>query len=314
MLAYTEQPIAASAAWTMRAGLFSAAIAFVAVVMHRLVGLPTPTALNLFLLAFCGAGLALLLAMVAVVQIWRGGQPGFVAVVVGVAAALAILAWPALLVPTVTSLPPIYDVTTDLNSPPELTTLAKLRGLGTNPVAYPASFAEQQARAYPDLKPFVLERSADEAFEMARDALKTGMKFQIVSEVPPGGRLDQPGVIEAVDRTLVVGFYDDVVVRVIGDKVRSRIDVRSSSRYGPHDLGRNATRVRAIMKELKLRLDNSIPLAPGQRISRMRSRFDKTAVAKRVKGSGRGQAGRRSEQDRARSDAQRGQEQRAKQR
>jgi hypothetical protein len=68
-------------------------------------------------------------------------------------------------------------------------------------------------------------------------------------------------MLEAVDRTLILGFYDDVAIRVAGNDEQARIDVRSASRYGRHDLGRNADRVRQILKEIIVRLESVVPAA-----------------------------------------------------
>ena len=313
MLAYVEQPTATAAQWAMRIGLFSAAMVVAAIPMHRLLGMGTPTFLNLLLVAFCGAAVALVLSAVSAIQIWRSGQPGTAAALTGALTASALLAWPAVFFAISGGAPVINDVTTDVVSPPPFAALAGQRGPGANPVSYnSAALAPLQAAAYPDLRPFLLDRPVDEAFELAVESLRYGLKYEIVAEVPPNQTADGPGIIEAVDRTLIMGFYDDIVIRVIGDKVRSRIDIRSASRYGRGDFGHNAARVRTILRDIKMRLDNSVPMTAGQRVARMKSRFDKTAVAKRRKGSDRGPADRRSEQDRARSDAQRGPEPKAK--
>ncbi len=58
------------------------------------------------------------------------------------------------------------------------------------------------------------------------------------------------GLIEAIARTPILGFRDDVVVRVRPTPDGARIDVRSASRYGRHDLGANAARVRALIDDV----------------------------------------------------------------
>jgi uncharacterized protein (DUF1499 family) len=58
------------------------------------------------------------------------------------------------------------------------------------------------------------------------------------------------GVIEAVARTPILGFRDDVVVRIRPTVDGTRIDVRSASRYGRHDLGTNAKRVRSLIDDI----------------------------------------------------------------
>lgn len=58
---------------------------------------------------------------------------------------------------------------------------------------------------------------------------------------------------------MIVGFYDDLVIRVSGDEERARIDVRSASRYGSIDLGRNAEHVRQLLKDIVVRMESVIP-------------------------------------------------------
>jgi uncharacterized protein (DUF1499 family) len=301
-----EHPVAAAGAWSWRVALFSAALIVAALVMHRLLGMPTPVALNIFKAAFAGAGLALLLGGAACIQIWRRGSSGAPAALGGMSMGLAIFAWPAFYVPALATLPEINDVTTDPRAPPPFVALAKLRGAGANSAVYPGeSFARQQAAAYPDLRPFTVERSAEEAFELVAEAVRR-LKLRVVTEEPPRGRSGGVGTIEAVDRTLIIGFYDDVAIRVEGDHKRSRIDVRSASRYGSHDLGRNANRVRAIFKEVQARLEATVPAAAGGAIGRLKPKPPKVAVPKRRRNGDPKSAPPRTAQDRAPSDAPRG--------
>lgn len=268
MMDDTRQRPASSAVWSLRLALFSCGLAIAGVVLHRLLGLSTPILLNVLKVAFAGGGLALLLALVAAVRIWVTGRAGAAAAFGGLMLSLALFAWPAYYIPVVRELPAINDVTTDLHAPPPMSALAKLRGLGANPAEYPGEpFAEMQAVAYPDLQPFLIARPADEAFEIAAEAVRR-LKYEVVSETPPGDSFEEPGYIEAVDRTLIMGFEDDVVVRVMGDSESSQIDVRSASRYGRHDLGQNANRIRTIFAELRTVLDSSVPAAANPRNAR----------------------------------------------
>ena len=60
-------------------------------------------------------------------------------------------------------------------------------------------------------------------------------------------------------RSLILGFREDVVVRVRATSDGTRIDVRSASRYGRNDLGSNATRVRNLISDI-----DDILTAPSQ--------------------------------------------------
>lgn len=289
--------------WTPRVALFSGALICLVILLHRLLGMPTPLALNLFLVAFGLAALAILLGIVALADVWRRGADGASWAMIGMAIAGGIFAWPLSFLPNYLDLPLMHEATTDLASPPRFQALTKERPRGANPIEYQANrFAEMQKAAYPDLRPLHVSRSLEDTYEIALDTLKR-MRFQIVSETPPRQR--QPGVIEAIDRTLVIGFYDDVVLRIDSDQGKARIDVRSASRYGAHDLGRNAARVRKILSELQARVDASV-LTPSQRFARLKSRLDKGKGAKGKKGGKQTSADRRKSRDGALAGGRRG--------
>jgi uncharacterized protein (DUF1499 family) len=252
------------ARWTSRIALFSVGVLATAMALHRLLALPTPVALNLAGVAFAGAGLSLLFAFAAAVGVWRTGRPGTSRIVFGTLVSLGLLLWPLIYLPSYERLPEINDVTTDLLKPPAFVALAKERGASANSTVYPgAAFAAAQAQAYPDIKPIRINRSVDEAFELAADAIRR-LKMEIVRQKAPDLETGRPGTLEVVDRTLLLGFYDDVVIRVAGNEEQARIDIRSASRYGSHDLGRNAERIRQILKEIVVRLESVVPVARGK--------------------------------------------------
>src|SRR5207245_2074399 len=103
--------------------------------------------------------------------------------------------------------------------------------------------AAQQHRAYPDLRPVTLPEPPPRAFERAL-AVARAQGWEIVESSPAEGR------IEATDTTRWFGFKDDVVVRVRPEGAGSRVDVRSLSRVGRSDVGKNAARLRAYLRAL----------------------------------------------------------------
>lgn len=164
-------------------------------------------------------------------------------------AALAVAAvslWgPLGLVLTARRVPPIHDVTTDLERPPAFVAVLARRGPGANPTdrAAPDVAAKQRA-AYSDLAPLELplppERAMDRAVAVAR-----ALGWEIVAAVSAEGRL------EATATTTWWGFRDDVVVRLTPTERGSRVDMRSVSRVGRSDLGVNAQRIRAFMEAMR---------------------------------------------------------------
>ncbi len=140
--------------------------------------------------------------------------------------------------------PPIHDITTDTQNPPTFVAVLPLRKDALNPATYGGdSVAEQQRRAYPDIKPLELDIPPAKAFDRALAGARA-MGWTIDAADSTAGR------IEATATTAWFGFKDDIVVRIRPDSAGSRIDVRSVSRVGKGDIGTNAARVRAYLARL----------------------------------------------------------------
>ena len=246
--------------WSSRLALFALLLIAVALILHRFLGMPTAVAFNVLAVAVIIAALAILLGLYAMIGVWRRGLPGAARILLGVGLGLAILLVPALVVVAARGYPALNDVTTDRANPPAFVALAALRKGSANPAAYPGNkFSARQQEAYPDLEPMIVNRSVSETFDLVMVSLKR-LNLEVVREEPPTD--DVPvGKAEAVDRTLVLGFYDDVAVRVTGDETSARIDLRSASRYGRSDFGQNAERLRLIMREIVGRLEATVPVA-----------------------------------------------------
>ncbi len=72
---------------------------------------------------------------------------------------------------------------------------------------------------------------------------------------------DEEGTIHAESKTLVFRFVDDVHVEIgLDENGQTRVDVRSASRVGKADLGRNPRTIGTFLK----RLDQALDAGPGQ--------------------------------------------------
>jgi uncharacterized protein (DUF1499 family) len=105
-----------------------------------------------------------------------------------------------------------------------------------------------QREAYLQIAPLTLDLPPEEAFELVRRAA-ANQGWQIIEAVKPGGRIGL-GRLEAVDRSLLLRLPDDITVRIRPRADGTRIDIRSASRIGSHDLGTNARRIRSFLEEL----------------------------------------------------------------
>jgi uncharacterized protein (DUF1499 family) len=246
----TEQPTSRLAIWSRRIALFSLAATFIAIIVVRSGALEIVPALSTLGGAMALAVLAILLAFGAAVSIWKDGVGGIGEAVTGLLIGLALIAYPLYVGVRAYKLPAIYDITTDPIDPPRFDAIARLRPRDANPVTYAGLYtAEQQRTAYSDIEPDLTNVSVQEAYNAVLKVI-TKRKWHVVDARPPQATAPRDGLIEAIARTPILGFRDDVAVRVRATQEGARIDIRSASRYGRHDLGTNAARVRALIEDI----------------------------------------------------------------
>lgn len=145
---------------------------------------------------------------------------------------------------TARTVPPIHDITTDTENPPQFVAILPLRRDAPNTAEYGGpEVAAQQHAVYPDLRPKTLPVAPGTAFEHVLVAARQ-MGWKIVDANEAEGR------IEATDTTFWFGFVDDIVIRITPVDGGSQIDVRSVSRVGKSDVGTNARRIREFLEKL----------------------------------------------------------------
>ena len=143
------------------------------------------------------------------------------------------------------SVPPIHDITTDIQSPPEFVAMERLRADAPNPPEYAGEeTAKQQREAYPDIQPLVVSTPVQEVIDEIV-MLISNRGWKIVSVNRNEGR------IEATEKLAWFGFKDDVVLRVTSTSDGTRVDMRSKSRIGRSDVGVNAERIRQFLSDLE---------------------------------------------------------------
>lgn len=223
------------------------ALVVVGAALQRLGWLPFPLAFYLFGMALLLCALLALYAMGSVFRRLARKQPyrtqlnlGFlntapvalVLVTVGIAGFKA---------------PPIHDISTDVHDPPQFQFAQAERNEGDNSLDYGGEqLADQQNDAYPDIKTVYLPGTKEQGMALVRTIVEE-LGWKVL------GENTQAGLLEAAETTPLMGFTDDIVIRVrpLNDGVL--IDLRSVSRVGIGDLGANARRIRRFIRELKLR-------------------------------------------------------------
>lgn len=252
-----DEPNSKLAVWSRRFALFAVVAALIAIIIVRAGLIEALPGMVTFGGALAFAGLGILLALASFVTIWRQGLGGLGYAVTAIFVGAALLAYPAYLGVKAYTLPPIYDITTDFLDPPGFDAVRRLRSRNTNPPQYAGLYtAEQQRDAYPEVTSLELSVAPKTAYDHALALVNKRRWLVLDAREPQAKRRD--GRIEAVARTPIMGFREDVVIRIRGTDEDSRVDMRSSSRYGFHDIGSNASRIRGYLDSLEAEIDASL--------------------------------------------------------
>lgn len=254
---YQSEPVSSLSSWARNLAVFSVVAVLVSILIVRFGFLEIKPALATFFGALACAGISILFGLAAFVAIWQNGSRGMSRILLAFLIDAMVLAYPGYLGLQYRKLPAIHDITTDPIDPPRFDALARLRtGEGTNPAVYAGLYsAELQRAAYPDIETLELEIPAQRAYEVTLQ-LVTKRKWLIIDERAP--QLPRRiGHIEAVARTPIMGFREDISIRVTPDGDSSRVDIRSASRYFEADLGSNAARVSKLIDDISTAADSA---------------------------------------------------------
>jgi hypothetical protein len=250
MAVFLEQRTTRAAGWTRRTGAFSLTLLITAGFAHRYGLLETPVFFWVLAVTAAIACLALGFAAIGFGRFWNNGDLGGADLGVGVVLALIVLAPFLVGGYRALTLPALVDVSTDAEDPPALTRAAAERDAGMNLVE-PISSADavSQIKAYPT----VTGRRYDLPFEQGLEIVESVLKARGWT-MRPGGLIDPASgdvTIEASASTLLLALPIDLSIRIIDEAGSAYVDMRSASRYGPHDLGDNAARIAAFLEDLE---------------------------------------------------------------
>lgn len=249
MIARFEPKTSGAALWSRRIALFSLVLFVVSALGHRREFIDTFDFLWILLIVAMLAVAALLLVAASFRRVWVRGDHG------GGAVAVAVLVSFLVLAPFVVTgirfflYPPLNDISTDLVSPPALAMAAKARHGRMNPVGpITREAAARQIAAYPEVTGRRYNASPDDVLS-AVDHVIAGKGWKIVSH-PALVDGEREYTLEAVAKTLLLGFSSDVAIRLTDEGESTYVDMRSASRYGHGDFGDNAARISKFLDAL----------------------------------------------------------------
>ncbi|PJX26703.1 hypothetical protein CAP50_02740 [Psychrobacter sp. L7] len=227
-------------------------ISFVSLMGLLLVVLPGPlykygivdlgTAFAGFSLAMLAGGAALIMLLLQ--ALFKRHTLSFRTTIITMLLASSSILIPLTMLHKAKSVPPIHDISTDLTNPPKFVAIIPLRADAPNPATYSGTeSAAQQRVAYPDLSTLSYPQSKSTLLKACEQAASSLDWELVVIDA-------DTGIVEATDTTPWFGFQDDVVIRITDAGSKRLVDIRSKSRIGGSDLGKNAERIRRFVKEL----------------------------------------------------------------
>lgn len=244
-----EEPYSRPAKWSPTLAWFALAVTILAVLLIRFGRIDYQSGFVVLGAGIAVALVAVLCALAGFIRIWQEGRRGLGSAIKGLIVATLVLAYPGFMALKAATLPAIADVTTDTDDPPGFSrSRAALEARdGRVPPDVPPEAREMQRASYVQIAPLTLDIGPEEAFALIRKAAEN-IGWRVIEAVPPGGRIGL-GRLEAIDRSLILRVPYDITVRVRPRIDGTRIDIRSASRFGNHDLGANAEHIRDFLEE-----------------------------------------------------------------
>ncbi len=249
MAVHWERGETRAAGWADWLARFALLLFAIAALSHRYGIIATPDFFWLLGAIGCMAVLALLLTVIAFRRLWLDGDRGgklatrALLIVLLVFAPFAISGWQVLRYPA------LNDVATDLDDPPRYSVFARNRSGIMNPIdAFTVAEAEAQITEFPQVTGRRYEAAPDTVHQAAMVIL-TARGWQLATQSEVSGQTGET-TIEAEALSMVFGFASDVAIRITDEGETTYVDMRSSSRYGAHDLGANAARIVSFLDSL----------------------------------------------------------------
>ena len=284
MVAYLEERRSKAAIWCLRLAVFLIPFFALVILLYRFAKIDTVQMFILIAFGLLIALLSLVFAFKAISELWTRGYRGGSQVVRGMIITLLVLMPFGYMAFLALQFPLANDVSTDMLNPPEYINAIELRASnadkGMNPVIeYNDDYAKKMILAYPRLQSRRYPAGPERVLEAVRiiiddnewlltgsqgiPELKSNSETENTTELadnntetdedePLEDNIETPDdiYIEVLERTLIFGFENDIVIRIVSEDRNTLVDVRSSARWGKHDFGYNAKLIEGFLQQL----------------------------------------------------------------
>ncbi|MCL7999374.1 DUF1499 domain-containing protein [Brucella sp. 21LCYQ03] len=239
-----------SAIWALRFGLFAAVLSALGFLLHRFGKIETP---EFVLIAGLGGAFAissLLCAAKGLRNLWVNGDKGGARSFWGSVFSLLVLMPLCFVGSQWYGSPPLYDLTTDFETPPQFPSTMPARLPHMNMLTDNVqSDMLAQMSAYPEVIGRRYEAAPDRVAQGVVNTIKAFGWTQISRDTP----LMEQNVTRfaAVAHSPIIGLKSDVVIRLLDEGETTYVDMRSVSHYGERDMSLNAAFITSFLSALE---------------------------------------------------------------
>ncbi|WP_367715468.1 DUF1499 domain-containing protein [Nitratireductor sp. GISD-1A_MAKvit] len=244
---------APAAPWCRRGAFFSLTLFLVSGAGHRFGLLETVPFFWLLGIAGALSLASLVLGGIALVQVWEHGSSGASVAAGGIFVAVIALTPYGVSAYRFFEHPPLMDISSDLDDPPKMPLAAGARTGAMNALVDATDEnRDLQHSEYPEIAGRRYEHTAEKVVEVVHLMMEErGWQPKGMSKAKLAGA---SVTLEGLAHSYFLGFPADVAIRIEDDQTATFVEMRSASRYGRHDLGDNAARIKRFLNELDERL------------------------------------------------------------
>jgi len=276
-----------SAVWCQRIAVFLLPYFVFAILLHRFEKILTPQLFVILAIGLVMAVLSLILAIKGAADLWNKGHRGGTNLVRGLSLAAIVLLPFGFYAFLALALPLANDVSTNTFDPPNFLRAQQQRASevasGINQLAdYDDIYSESIVNAYPKVGPRRYPAGAERVLQAVQLIIKDNdWKISATQGVPESEKDDGDEVklednvkveekqtdsaadgaevpdaisVEVVITSFIFGYKSDAIINIVSEDVNTLVEMRSSSRWGAHDFGSNASTIESFLSQLDLAL------------------------------------------------------------
>lgn len=229
------------AIWAQRMGSFALPLGILPIWLHRS-GLMSSGIFQVFILiAIILACLAVLLGIAAYIRIWQTGDHGWGRATLSIFIGLLCLSPIIYGANLAAHYPLTNDVTTNWERNLPLTQKEE------PPLSSLSALPDEILQAFPGAITRIYSLSPQQMLGLIEELVAL-REWEIIVQDQPGNS-GRTGQINALAMTLM-GWRDEVIFRVAPSRDGTKVDMRSTSLNGAHDLGTNGLRIESFLADL----------------------------------------------------------------